>query len=432
MEIQASRLRARVGAVGSAGAAARSGSRRAGTSCSSGAAWPRSRARRSWAARSAPTRCRPRSPRATRRRATADETDWERIAALYDALAELTPSPVVELNRAVAVAMAFGPAAGLELVDQLTDEPSLKAYHLLPSVRGDLLAKLGPRRRGTRGVRARRHAHPERPRARPSAGARRAREGIRTALTARPTTAGCVRRVTAARSIGTPGRAGVSRARAEVLRLPEIAHRPAGRSVDPLIVQGGCDVGSHPVVGMSPPVVRCRAGAAVRHGGTAVRADGAARSLPPKRVRSLRVQLTEHQRQRRRGRSPEQPGVRLDGHLVVGPRQRLVPREHAEPARPVRRGQLGRSRPAAAGQPPVQPVTPPVSTTRVLCESKQARRSECAIPLNYRARLVRTMSTNPCVENRSWGTSGQVLWVTAGCRGEFELVAAPTPVARPG
>jgi predicted RNA polymerase sigma factor len=74
---------------------------------------------------------------------TAAETDWERIAALYDALAQLAPSPVVELNRAVAVAMAFGPAAGLELVDALTAEPSLQEYHLLPSVRGDLLAKLG-------------------------------------------------------------------------------------------------------------------------------------------------------------------------------------------------------------------------------------------------------------------------------------------------
>jgi RNA polymerase sigma factor (sigma-70 family) len=74
---------------------------------------------------------------------TAAETDWARIAALYDALAQLTPSPVVELNRAVAVGMAFGPAAGLELVDALRSEPSLRAYHLLPSVRGDLLAKLG-------------------------------------------------------------------------------------------------------------------------------------------------------------------------------------------------------------------------------------------------------------------------------------------------
>jgi RNA polymerase sigma factor (sigma-70 family) len=74
---------------------------------------------------------------------TPAETDWARIAALYDALAQLAPSPVVELNRAVAVAMAFGPAAGLELVDALVSEPSLEAYHLLPSVRGDLLAKLG-------------------------------------------------------------------------------------------------------------------------------------------------------------------------------------------------------------------------------------------------------------------------------------------------
>jgi RNA polymerase sigma-70 factor (ECF subfamily) len=74
---------------------------------------------------------------------TAADTDWARIAALYDALAQLTPSPVVELNRGVAVAMAFGPAAGLEIVEALTSEPSLENYHLLPSVRGDLLAKLG-------------------------------------------------------------------------------------------------------------------------------------------------------------------------------------------------------------------------------------------------------------------------------------------------
>src|SRR6266849_4640238 len=72
-----------------------------------------------------------------------EETDWPRIVALYEALAQLTPSPVVELNRAVAVAMACGPAAGLELIDTLMSEPSLRAYHLLPSVRGDLLKKLG-------------------------------------------------------------------------------------------------------------------------------------------------------------------------------------------------------------------------------------------------------------------------------------------------
>jgi RNA polymerase sigma factor (sigma-70 family) len=74
---------------------------------------------------------------------TPEETDWARIAALYEKLARLTPSPVVELNRAVAVSMALGPAAGLELVDRLTSEPSLTNYHLLPSVRGDLLVKLG-------------------------------------------------------------------------------------------------------------------------------------------------------------------------------------------------------------------------------------------------------------------------------------------------
>jgi len=77
------------------------------------------------------------------RAATAAETDWPRIVALYDAVAQLAPSPVVELNRAVAVGMAFGPAAGLDLVDALVSEPSLKAYHLLPAVRGDLLRKLG-------------------------------------------------------------------------------------------------------------------------------------------------------------------------------------------------------------------------------------------------------------------------------------------------
>jgi RNA polymerase sigma factor (sigma-70 family) len=74
---------------------------------------------------------------------TAEATDWPRIVALYDALVELTRSPVVELNRAVAVAMAFGPAAGLQLADALLEEPALRSYHLLPSVRGDLLTKLG-------------------------------------------------------------------------------------------------------------------------------------------------------------------------------------------------------------------------------------------------------------------------------------------------
>jgi predicted RNA polymerase sigma factor len=73
---------------------------------------------------------------------TGDETDWQRIATLYGELAELAPSPIVELNRAVAVGMAFGPAAGLEIVDEIAAEASLKNYHLLPSVRGDFLSKL--------------------------------------------------------------------------------------------------------------------------------------------------------------------------------------------------------------------------------------------------------------------------------------------------
>ena len=80
--------------------------------------------------------CHARAPR-------AEETDWTRITALYDALAQLAPSPVVELNRGVAYGMAFGPAAGLEIVDPLMSEPALEHYHLLASVRGDLLARLG-------------------------------------------------------------------------------------------------------------------------------------------------------------------------------------------------------------------------------------------------------------------------------------------------
>jgi RNA polymerase sigma factor (sigma-70 family) len=79
------------------------------------------------------------------RAASVADTEWERVASLYGELARISPSPVVELNRAVAVAMAFGPAAGLEVVEPLSDEPALAAYHLLPAVRGDLLAKLGRR-----------------------------------------------------------------------------------------------------------------------------------------------------------------------------------------------------------------------------------------------------------------------------------------------
>jgi predicted RNA polymerase sigma factor len=77
------------------------------------------------------------------RAVTPEDTDWARIATLYEVLAKVAPSPVVELNRAVAVSMAFGPQAGLELVDELLKEPALKDYHLLPSVRGDFLVKLG-------------------------------------------------------------------------------------------------------------------------------------------------------------------------------------------------------------------------------------------------------------------------------------------------
>jgi RNA polymerase sigma-70 factor, ECF subfamily len=77
------------------------------------------------------------------RAATPADTDWARIVTLYTELAQITPSPVVELNRAVAVGMAFGPLAGLEIADALTSEPALQNYHLLPSVRGDLLERLG-------------------------------------------------------------------------------------------------------------------------------------------------------------------------------------------------------------------------------------------------------------------------------------------------
>ncbi len=74
---------------------------------------------------------------------TAEETDWARIAAIYEVLGRVAPSPIVELNRAVALSRAVGPAEGLALADTLTSEPSLKAYHLLPAVRGDLLDQLG-------------------------------------------------------------------------------------------------------------------------------------------------------------------------------------------------------------------------------------------------------------------------------------------------
>jgi len=142
MEIQASRLRARVGPSGepivlldqdrsrwdrlliSRGLAALQRAEKIGDRLGP------------YAVQGAIAACHARSP-------SGAETDWARITALYDALLQLAPSPIVELNRAVAIGMAFGPAAALELVDTLNSEPSLRAYHLLPSVRGDLLAKLG-------------------------------------------------------------------------------------------------------------------------------------------------------------------------------------------------------------------------------------------------------------------------------------------------
>ena len=94
--------------------------------------------RRAW-----PVRAAGRDRRLSCARARAEDTDWRRIAALYAELASLAPSPVVELNRAVAVGMAFGPAAGLAIADTLTAQPTLAGYHLLPAVRGDFLKKLG-------------------------------------------------------------------------------------------------------------------------------------------------------------------------------------------------------------------------------------------------------------------------------------------------
>ena len=142
MEIQASRLRARLGPQGEPVLLLDQDRSR----------WDRLLIRRGLAAleRSAALRRPPGSYRlqaeiaAVHARArAADQTDWQRIVALYETLIGLEPSPVVELNRAMAVAMATGPAAGLELVDRLREEPALEGYHLLPSVRGELLARLG-------------------------------------------------------------------------------------------------------------------------------------------------------------------------------------------------------------------------------------------------------------------------------------------------
>ncbi len=141
MEIQASRLRARVGPGGEPILLLDQDRSR----------WDRLLIDRGLAALDRAERRGPLGPYALQaaiaachaRARTAAETDWARIVALYDALAQLTPSPVVDLNRAVAVGMAFGPAAALEAVDELRDDKSLSGYHLLPAVRGDLLRKLG-------------------------------------------------------------------------------------------------------------------------------------------------------------------------------------------------------------------------------------------------------------------------------------------------
>ena len=146
MEIQTSRLGARTWPVGRAGAAARSGPGALGSLLIRRglAALARAEALNQHRAHAGPLRCcRPRSPPATRALQGPTETDWARIVGLYGKLGEVTPSPVVELNRAVALAMLFGPEAGLDLVDALAAEPALETYHLLPSVRGDLLRQLG-------------------------------------------------------------------------------------------------------------------------------------------------------------------------------------------------------------------------------------------------------------------------------------------------
>jgi RNA polymerase sigma factor (sigma-70 family) len=141
MELQASRLRARVGPAGEpilllAQDRARWDRLLIGRGLAALARAEAAGALGPYALQAAIAACHARAP-------TAEETDWTRITALYDALGQLRPSPIVQLNRAVAYAMAFGPAAGLEIVDTLTEEPALQRYHLLPSVRGDFLSKLG-------------------------------------------------------------------------------------------------------------------------------------------------------------------------------------------------------------------------------------------------------------------------------------------------
>ena len=142
MEIQASRSAARVSPSGEPDPCCSIRIARAGIICSSAGGWPLSNRRNGLEVRAACTRFRPLSPRVMHAHEQPEDTDWRRIVALYETLARLAPSPVVALNHAVAVSMASGPQAGLALVDALSGEPSMSDYHLLPSVRGDLLTKL--------------------------------------------------------------------------------------------------------------------------------------------------------------------------------------------------------------------------------------------------------------------------------------------------
>ena len=157
MEIQASRLRRAGRRRRRAGPAARPGPGALGPAARSAAGWRRWSAPSGSAARSARTRCRPRSPPATPAPRVAEDTDWARIAALYDALAAARrPRRSSSSTGRWPSAMAYGPAGGARrCVDALVDEPALRGYHLLPSVRGDLLARLGRARGGPRRVRAR-------------------------------------------------------------------------------------------------------------------------------------------------------------------------------------------------------------------------------------------------------------------------------------
>ena len=171
----------------------------------------------------------------------AEDTNWPRILALYDALAELSPSPVVDLNRAVALGMAFGPERALEVVDELAARAALEGYHLLPSVRGDLLFKLGRLAGGAGGVRARGVAHRQRARAQAAA---RARRGLR--------------RATAAQSDSGPG----IRRHVDGVLLERLERHELERA---LVRRRQHDVGRDAVLVGAPPVERGHAPAVAGH-----------------------------------------------------------------------------------------------------------------------------------------------------------------------